>query len=47
MQRNAMIVAANTGRLDAVEAIERILGCGDPVLEETARWSLGVLDSRR
>lgn len=47
MQRNAMIVAANTGRLDAIGAIERLLDCGDPVLEETARWSLGVLASRR
>jgi epoxyqueuosine reductase len=46
MQRNAMIVAANTGRLDAKEAIERLVACGDPVLEETARWSLKVLASR-
>lgn len=43
MQRNAMIVAANTGRRDAVEAIERLQELGDPTLEETARWSLNVL----
>lgn len=43
MQRNAMIVAANTQRVDAIPAIERFLACGDSTLEETARWSLAQL----
>ena len=43
MRRNAMIVAANTARRDAVPAIENFLACGDAVLEETARWSLQKL----
>lgn len=46
MQRNAMIVAANTDRVDAIPAIENLLTCGDPILEETARWSLDALASR-
>lgn len=45
MQRNAMIVAANTGRRDAIPAMEGFLACGDPVLEATARWSLQELES--
>ncbi len=43
MQRNAMIVAANTRRNEAISVIRRFLGCGDAVLEETARWSLEQL----
>jgi epoxyqueuosine reductase len=45
MRRNAMIVAANTGRHDAVDAIRSFLTCGDEVLEETARWSLQQLQA--
>jgi epoxyqueuosine reductase len=44
MRRNAMIVAANTGRTDARGAIVPFLTCGDLDLEETARWSLEKLD---
>jgi epoxyqueuosine reductase len=45
MQRNAMIVAANTGRKDAIAAIERLITCGDTMLEQTAKWSLQRLQS--
>lgn len=44
MQRNALIVAANTGRYDLRETIERFLQDGNEVLVETSRWCLTRLD---
>ncbi len=45
MQRNAMIVAANTERNDLIETIQRFLSSHDATLSETARWALGQLQS--
>jgi epoxyqueuosine reductase QueG len=43
MQRNAMIVAANTQCVDAIDLLEEFLLHDDPTLRDTARWALGQL----
>jgi hypothetical protein len=44
MQRNAMIVAANTNRLDLVPLIEPLLQSENSVLAQTALESLARLN---
>jgi len=43
MQRNAMIVAANTRNQDAARAILPFLDNPDPALNELANWALKQL----
>jgi epoxyqueuosine reductase len=43
MQRNAMIVAANTHCVDAIDLLEKFLLHDDPTLRNTAQWALGQL----
>ncbi len=43
MQRNAMIVAANTGRTDCVDAIRCFLEHEDLMLKEVAEWAIEQL----
>ena len=45
--RNALIVAANTGNGEAIEAAEDALGDEEPVIRGTAAWTLGRAGGRR
>jgi len=48
LRRNAAIVLGNTGRCDAIPALERIAsGDPDPVVAEAARWALARLEVSR
>ncbi len=45
MRRNALIVAANTGRRDLLPAIrEAAAGDPDPEVREVAAWALAELE---
>ncbi len=48
LRRNALVVAANTGRADLLPAIRRVAADdSDPDVREAAQWALGVLEGGR
>jgi epoxyqueuosine reductase len=46
LRRNALVVAGNVGGIELEPVVERFAGDDDPMLRETAEWSLARLRER-